>query len=182
MIEEAEPIAKEAESDALTVSSMVLEGFSIDSTIEYSAASELLVEVKSRLKMVDDKRKSITSKMRAAITEVDDLFKPAISMLKDAEEALKSEMVGFREKARGMRDQLLAEGNVDEAADYQEIAVDGVQIRRSWTGEVIDMDALPAEYMVPDTKKLIDATKKAGGDPGIPGWRGYQKETLAVRS
>lgn len=56
--------------------------------------------------------------------------------------------------------------------------LDGVSVRREWTGEVVDAGLLPREYMIPDTARLEAATRSLGADPGIPGWRAFQVERV----
>lgn len=56
--------------------------------------------------------------------------------------------------------------------------IDGVSMRREWSGEVVDAGLLPREYMRPDTAKLEATTKALGADPGIPGWRAFQVEKV----
>ena len=60
--------------------------------------------------------------------------------------------------------------------------IDGVTLSETWTGEVVDQDALPRGYLVPDTAKLLAITKTLKEATDIPGWRIRKVRTVSVRS
>ena len=57
----------------------------------------------------------------------------------------------------------------------------GVHMRPHYSGEVVAAWLIPSDYLIPDEAKLLEATREAGGDPGIPGWTGALEMRPVIR-
>lgn len=165
----------------------IVEELEITSRPEHEFACNALQEVAYRHDVVDAKRKEWTSDLRAVIAKIDGSMKAITEPLKKAEKMLKDKIGAYRVKLELERSRLLkmssAEsrlGHEKEAAalitlaeEFVEPKVEGVTGKTVWSGEVIDPEGIPVEYMIPDEKQLLALTEALGGDPGIPGWRAF---------
>lgn len=61
-------------------------------------------------------------------------------------------------------------------------AIEGIAFAETWDGEVVDADAIPREYMIPDVTKLKALTKVLKQETSIPGWKVKSGRTVSVRS
>jgi hypothetical protein len=68
------------------------------------------------------------------------------------------------------------------AANVDLPKLEGVIIGETWTGTVTDADALPRQYMVPDTAKLLAITKTLKEATDIAGWRARKVRTVTIRA
>jgi hypothetical protein len=59
--------------------------------------------------------------------------------------------------------------------------IDGISFTETWIGEVTDPDAIPREYLAPDTTRLLAVTKALKDACQIPGWKTKKVRTVSVR-
>jgi len=92
----------------------------IENQEQYESASEFLKQVKSRIKELDNERKSITKPLDEAKKRVMDLFRKPLDLLDKAEKKIKSVMIAYtneqERKAREEEERLrkLAEKQAEE--------------------------------------------------------------------
>ena len=136
-------------------------------------------------------RTSITKPLLAAKKAVDDLFAPVLKPLKEAEGILKRKLSAYVDAISKHRVETMgamgAAGSQEDRdalalqlADLEVPVVAGVSVLTAWTGEVMNEQDIPREYLMPNMKMLEDVTKAMGTDPNIPGWRAYPETSLRV--
>lgn len=88
---------------------------------EYELANTVLKEVKTRYKELDTQRKDITQPLDAAKSNVMELFRSPLDLLKKAEEKIKNLMVGYStEQERKAREAQLALQKIADAEAEKE--------------------------------------------------------------
>lgn len=150
-------------------------------------ASAALKYVASRHDEAESKRKAWTRPLKAVAADIDANFRPGLRLLKQVETALKQLIGAFDLKQMqeasalkvkalesAKRGDLVSAEETWQAIDSVEMPTSGASTKIEWSGQVIDIDALPREYLKPDLEKLIAATRAHGGDPGIPGWSAHE--------
>lgn len=189
----AAPVTTDAEN-ALGL----IEQLSIASPEDLDTAVTWTAEVKKKFTEIDEKRKSWVDPLRAVIDDINATFKPALDALKTAEKTIKNSISGYVNESSEKRDALLAEAGsksngsqtalLEKADELIPPKIKGLSIREKWTGEIFDMDTLldwiiendRYDLLVPNVKALESVTKTAGRDPGIPGWRAYRSNVVAI--
>ena len=158
----------------------------IASVADYAAAAETTAELKARREAVDARRRSWVDPLNVVIRSINAAFKPAIDALEGAERALRDKIVAYSDRQASAHEEAVREiaaaptqaGRAEAHARLSEAVVprvEGLALVETWDGEVMDASKLPREYLVPDVRKLLEATRAAGGDPKIPGWRAIRK-------
>lgn len=180
---------KEADGAAKTLD--MIKRTTIKTKIEFETAAQWLAEIKQTRERAETQRTSVVGPLNLVVKTINGWFNPGIKALDEAERLLKQKMVAYAGKADEKRGGLIAlagkakthaerEELLEKAEKHAPVEVEGVATRISWTGEVIDADKIPREYLIPDTKALLALTRAKGGDPRIPGWRAFSETTLAV--
>ena len=168
--------------------------FEISNPAEYAFACNALKEIAYRHDVTDAKRKELAAHAQKVIDEINATFKAATEPLKDGEAMLREKLGAYVVACTQKRATLLrqastaiqagnsseAEVLIAEAEKFMPTKVEGVSVKAKWTGDVIDPEAIPREYLVPNIKALEQVTQQKGYDPEIPGWRAYP--TGAVRT
>jgi len=154
----------------------------------HELAAEATRYVKAQIKVLEDKRKSVTQPLLTVKREIDSWFKPVVAQWQEAEKDLKAKMMGYvrkvQEANRKAQEAAVAAQTSEEAvAALQTITekpqAKGVHSVKRWTYEVIDVTSVPEQYLAVDHEEVTAAIK--AGTREIPGLRIYQEETLAVR-
>jgi hypothetical protein len=182
-----------------------VEGYSVANAGERQAAIDLLSEIKRQLKESEDLRKELTQPINLSLKTINARFKEAQEPLKAADQELRRKVLEYdkdeaaKQKAAEEEAMKAARAAADKAAETgKPVAVPiapptpaapakttrtaggGTATRReTWTFEVEDESKIPAEYMVPDTKK-IGAVVKAGVRE-IAGVKIFKEEGLTIR-
>jgi hypothetical protein len=166
-------------STALTVRDE-LRALPVTTPDQISFASELLIDVKGRLKHLEERLAEITKPLNAALKSARDLFRPAMDAYGDAEVILKQKIASAHEAiAAENRRAMFAAQEAMRAGDVRAAAlatttiaekpqVEGVRTREAWTFRVVDARLVPREFLVVDEKK-IRAHIAAHGNAPIPG-------------
>lgn len=166
-----------------------LAGLEVADREDATTLAQVAADCKARREDIDAQRKRITTPLREALAEVNGLFKPAIETLQKTETAIKALIVDWRQHSIDEGDRLLASagvlGNPDDittAVALREAPdkIPGVQIRRTWSGSVIDADAIPRSFMTPDIGALEAFTRKRGDKADVPGWHAFEKVSIAL--
>lgn len=191
------PVAQAESEDASKVSALIA-GKEIRDDDGLREAVAWTAEIKSKWAEVDEKRKGFTDPLRRVIDEINAFFRPALESLKEAEAGLKAKILEHVEgRLQGRKEALAEVAGMPDVAKRAIIVqhaeallppkISGLSIRESWTGELVDPLATidwciteHQELLLVHVKGLEALTKAAGRDPGIPGWRAFVKQTVAI--
>ena len=163
----------------------------IASASDYAAAAETAAELRAMREAVEARRRSWVDPLNAVVRSINAAFKPAFDTLAGAERAMRDKIVAYSDSQAAAHEEAVREiaaaptqaGREDAHARLSEAVVprvEGLSLVETWEGEVVDAAKLPREYLVPDVRKLLEATRAAGGDPEIPGWRAIRKTGTRV--
>lgn len=160
-------------------------------------AAEVLVETKTSMKRIDDKRKEITGPLNEALRAANALFKPVITFYEKCEKILKQKIAAAHTQAgseakaalesaaeaaaagdgTGVTEALQAH---DDAVEFPE--TDGIQYRKVWKFEITDESQIPREFMTPNTLLISGVVLNKKGATNIPGVRVFEDKIIAVRA
>ncbi len=150
--------------------------------------ADAAVEVRRRWQALDEKEKTITRPLLQSLEAARTVFRPGKHYWRDCEAVIK-EKLGALKVA-----QLEAENEaLDEAADAADTGNDngvttalakrpgkvltpGVSLPLDWDFEVVAVDLLPTEFVMPDLRAIRDEVRRQAKDapdeePSIPGVR-----------
>lgn len=163
---------------------------------EYQQAAAGLVELKGRWKVVEDKRTSLVKPLNDVVKSINGMFKPVLdswdttmAIVKRAMQDYQAREAETQRKALEAAAALAQQGQTGEeftALVTQGSAVpakaQGISTRVMWRWRVVDVAAVPREYLSIDPAK-VDAVVKAQQDGAkIPGIEVYREEIMAVRA
>lgn len=181
-----------------------IEGLTIESEEQYKqAASFLRDKVKPALKMVKDEFEPERKEKHAAYKEVTDTIKQYTDRLTKVESSVKRIMAAWyteqerikREEQRRIaaeaEERRLAEaietGNEEKLEDpfIPDVAPavekeDGISYVPVWKFRIVNPNALPREYMVPDEQKIRKIVTALKADTQIPGVEVYEDQQVRV--
>lgn len=152
---------------------------------EYAAAVETLRVLSEKRKEVDEKRKTATRPLDEAKKTIMDWWRPAMDNLDGA--------IGSLRKAIGAYDRQRDERVKVEAARIAADLIAGrdvtpvvtsapeVSYRSDWVYELIDIDAVPREYLCLDEKKVALIVRALKDTTKIPGIKAVERKTLVQR-
>jgi hypothetical protein len=134
----------------------------------YALLGDLLKEVKHVVNKIEEET-------RPEIKKAYELHKNLVARTKRwADKFAEAEALGKAKLERFYSEQVSA--NVDVPK------IDGVVISETWSGEVTDASALPREYLVPDTARLLAITKALKEATDIAGWRTKKIRSVSIRA
>jgi hypothetical protein len=140
----------------------------ITDVASYTLLGDLLKEVKKVVNKFEEET-------RPEIKQAHELHKSLIARTKRwADKFAEAESLGKAKLEHFYNEQTSA--NVDLPK------LDGISVSETWTGEVADKDAIPREYLVPDTAKLLALTKTLKEATDVPGWRIKKVRSISIRS
>lgn len=180
------------ETKELNESLELIKDFYIESEEDKQFAAESLSEIKNQWKALEKKRKSITKPMNAALKEANALFKPALSALSEMEEIWKRLLLEADQREEKEQERLIEQA--DEAStpkETQESLVkaaalrskpNNISYRHTWSFRVVNPDALPREFLVPDQRKIWEVVRKNKEYTDIPGVEVFQTKSVACKS
>lgn len=173
---------------------------------DMAEATNILTEIKRVYKNIETRRKGITSPLRQAIKNVDDLFKDPLARLKDAEGLIKDSMIKYTEsvekRAANRADKL--ESQVDAGELKMSDAVGKLSgIKQAETNvkseggsasiktvtriRIIDPSLLPAKYFL--RERVLEALRieveedvRKRGEAVPTGAEKYEDKQVAVRT
>jgi len=181
---------KEMASESKSVAEVCAQTMALEVVDDESheLAAEACRYVKAQVKVLEEKRKSVTRPLLAVKREIDSWFKPVVAQWQEAERDLKAKMLDYVKQVQEANRQAAAAAAAAETAEeavtaLQTIAdkpqVKGVHEVKRWTYEVIDVTSVPESYLAVDHAEVMAAIK--AGTREIPGLRIYQDQTLAVK-
>ena len=151
---------------------------------EYRAACEALVKVVDLIDSVETMRVKLTKPWNDAKRAMDAHFKkPFVHPAEDVEEHLRKLIAKMREarlnaKALSVLQEAYKVHGDSEvtrdlvAAAYRDMVVPDhsrVFVRSKWQARVVDPDAVPREYMIPNMSELHKVAESTTGPSTIPG-------------
>lgn len=174
-------ITKPAETEALTMIES-LNAIEIHDQEMFDTASNILTDVKSQFKELEDMRTSATKPMLQAKRKVDAWFTPATKALKECEAILKEKMTGYIEQLEQAKLEALQDGDHATAIAVPDAQLpDNVQERSVWDYEIENFDDVPRDLLALDHSAVKILMKDH--DPAllnIPGLKFYKRKILAV--
>lgn len=180
----------------------IAKAYVVDGPDMYSLAGNELKEIKSRRKAIDDQRKMMTKPLDESKAAIMDFFRTPLSMLDDAEAAIKRAMLTYQQeeqrKEREAREKAAAEARLIEAeakaqnpdapppvvimppVKVAEVPkVKGISTRKVWKARVADAAQVPREYLLVDEQKLGALARATEGSVQVPGVEFYSEDILA---
>jgi hypothetical protein len=158
-----------------------------------SFVGEILVDVKKKLKGLEERLKEITAPIRAAEQSARDLFRPAINALQESEKLLKQKIADSqRKQLEANRVAMAATQQALDAGDVRGAALAsagiaptappaGVSTRPVLKFTVVDEIRVPRELCSPDLKKIA-AYIELHGKVFIPGVTIVEDVQVSVRT
>jgi len=155
--------------------------------------------IKEQQKIVDEQRKSFTAPLSNVVKEINSFFKPVLDSLSSAEVGLKDKIGTYIKVTTSQRDQALAAVGsaetskekiqlIEEADKLQIPEIEGLSIRESISGEMIDEGAFlrwaicqgDTKFISPNIEAIKKLTKELGDDPDIPGWKVSLNKSIVI--
>lgn len=159
-------------------------------------ASEFLLQIQRRYKLVEDKRKSYVAPIKEQIKVIEADFNKYLYPLKEAIDKTRMALTAWRnsatfKEAEAKRLEIEAKAKeairagdavaVSELVEaHHEAAIDAPSIVRANSGsvyyrddlriEIADASAIPREYLIPDEKAIRAAVKNGAVIPGVKSW------------
>ncbi len=177
---EADLAKREALTEREHASALVL-----GSDGEYAAAVEALRTLSHKRAEVDEKRKTATRPLDEAKKTIMEWWRPAMDNLDGAISALRK-AIGAYDAKREERVKVEAAriaADLIAGRDMTPVAVSAPEVsyRSDWVYEVIDLDAVPREYLCLDDKKVALIVRALKDTTKIPGIKAVERRTLVQR-
>jgi hypothetical protein len=161
--------------------------------------SSAAAEVRQRWQRLDDLEKTITRPMLQALEAARSVFRPAKAYWREAEGVIKARLGELRVAAEDADRRALQaareaakEGDADGAVVALrtrpgKVVTPGTGSRLDWDFEVVSVDLLPPEFLVPDERAIRDEVRRqvnaaSGEEPEIPGVRFTRVAKIAIRA
>jgi len=167
----------------------VVPGIVIESKSQYEEAAEILKEVSSKRKFLDEERKVSVTPLNTEVKRINDAYRGPISKLETIELQIKKLMGAYILKQEAERKRLEAEAAaaaqaalvtqaepmsqamtlMQRSADAEAPTVKGISAKPKWTFKVVDATKLRPEFLmqVPNLA-AIEAWVAEHGDQEIP--------------
>lgn len=185
MSSEIVPLQHYAESVDETLSGV--EG--IETRDEFLAYSDLLRDIKTRRKIIDEEREKVLKPQREAMKASRALFDKIDEQYAQAEERLKTLLADFQRTEQERERKALAEAlESDNARALVNLAAQaapvaqGITMRTVYGFLVTDPDKVPDEYWVLDEKKIGAVVRASKGTAKIPGIEVTQSTSVGARA
>lgn len=155
--------------------------FPVATKEQIELASSILVEVKGKAKVLEERLQEITRPLNAALASVRDLFRPALNAYSEAELLLKRRIADAHlaiekanREAMAVAQAQMAAGNVHAAAQaatamVERPATEGVRTQEILTYRVVNALEVPREFLTVDDKKVRAHLAAHGENTKIPG-------------
>lgn len=181
---------KEAQVQSATAEEWLglLRNFVVQSDEQQEQIAGVLRDVKTRYKLIEDKRTEITKPLNQALRAVNDLFRPPKQRFEELEALLKGKITAYLDAKHRANEERLRQVAAAQTPAMAQLGLatvspvappTGVTVRKVWKYEITDPDLVPREYCSPDPKKI------AAADPStaeIPGVRFFQEQVVSARS
>lgn len=188
---EAATMLVQAQQVAASVPTLV-----VSTAEEYQQAAAGLVELKTRWKLVEDKRTSLVRPLNDVVKSINGMFKPVLEQWDRTMDVVKRAMYDYQVRESETQRKALEEaaklaqqgetGQQFHALVAQGSAMPtkatGISTRIVWKWRVVDAGAVPREYLCVDAAKLDAAVREAKEGVKIPGIEVYREDIMAVRT
>lgn len=189
-----------------------MEALTIENAEQFKETAEFTQRIRGKQKEVielfEPERKKTDEAHKAVTKQINSFLDP----LKEAEKIVKKKLGDYRTvqerkrreeeqrklaelKARA-EDQLLeeAEANGDESILDEEImvakpdleteipAMKGISFTTVWHFQIVDVNQIPRDYMMPDEKKIGEVVRALKDKADIPGIRVFSEQQVGARS
>ncbi len=181
--------AEEAEAEGTLE---IAKSFEVSSQEDLDFVGDILRDVKTKLKELDKKKRTITDPLNQALKAARDLFRPVEQHYASVEHELKGAIGAYHARlAAQKREAIAALAAPATPAPRAEAALatlqqsvpdapKGVTVITFWDFEVTDEAQVPRDYCVVSPTKIRDAV--AQGERTIPGVRIFENQRVAARS
>ncbi len=170
---------------------------------EYEKAGALLLQMKSKIDEIEEKRESWTKPLNKTVKSINAFFKPVREEWEGICDGLKLAMLSYKQRealekqqqldaARALAAAGAATGEGVNVEQYQALVaagaaapqkLEGLTTRANWTWRVVDASKIPEEYTkrVIDVEKLNALAKEKKGDAigQVPGIEFYNDPIIA---
>jgi len=167
----------------------------VNSEEEYQTAAEVLLQVKEKIKAIEEVRKSFVGPLNATVKTINAFFKEPRTQFEMAEAHLKRAMGAYKAKLEAARQKTLQEAAVQAQAG-DAVGFTALMVRAAaqpvaeapgthsvvrWKFEVTDEAAVPREFLMVDERKIRAHVTKLKGEARIPGVRVYEETSIVAR-
>lgn len=163
----------------------------IQSEVEYTVASEILVAVKAESKILEEKKQSVLKPLNEGLRNLRALFAQAQDPYTQLEFHIKNAITRYHEEIERKRQEALRA--IDDAATSTEVGAalqelstttepekqKGVSLREVTKYQIVDESLIPRQFLCPDETKIRHAVA-AGIE--IPGVKVFTEKSVAVRA
>lgn len=167
----------------------------------YEEAGRVVVEMKSKIKVLEEQRKTWVDPLNQTVKNINAFFKPVVTEWENVVEGLKSAMVAYQQRvaqekqaALAAAGQLAAQGSAvgtgPSVQQYQALVAmgaapapkaDGIFMREKWSWRVVDGSLVPREYLGVDVAKVNEAVRQGKGATQIPGIEVFREDVVVAR-
>lgn len=189
----AQAEGKAFEAEAAAALAQVMASVVVRDEPSYALAAETVKALRGGVERIETARKARSGPIDRLKKGIDAEYRPAREALEEAEKVLTERMEAYLKERREADARAIATAAAAPAGEATEAALAtlqgtpqaaGAKAKVDWAGEVTDADKVPAMYKtrpVPDVPLLLEVTRTAGKDPGIPGWRAWPVDKVEVR-
>ena len=178
----------------------IFESVKIKSDEDLAQVSDKVKELKTRLKMIEEKKEAFVGPAKLIIAEAKNIFDEAIAWFKNAEKELKGKASAYmlekerinREKEAKIAKHLEA-GKIDtdkaiskleklpETSKSVNTGESKMQMRKIWNAYIVDPKQIPDEFWVIDESRVKREAKERhkNGLPQIPGVEMREEASIA---
>lgn len=200
--QEAVKAAELAVVEASPLLAFFRDDFDVDDEESLRLANEQVVELRTKKKALEARRKTFTDPLtraikenRAAIDEAKSWFAPGETLLTQCEDVLKLKMSVFvRELEEANREKLQLVAAASKKSDHVAVTtalaavqtvekLKGVSFGEVWDFKPTNLHMVPAEFLLLNAvavREWMNAVVKKGEDPIIPGVLFFKKPTTSV--
>lgn len=192
---EAAQAAAEQETQRGALVRQSAQALSVTNDGEYQTAAALLLQIKEKIKELDNQRKAFVAPLNDVVKKINAFFKAPIDAYGEVELSLKSAMGSFQMELARQRQAALEEAAKAAAAQKTEdfsalmgAALDNAPVKAAgtftrdvWRYEVLDPSLVPREYLMVDERKIGEVVRTLKGDVQIPGVRVWSETTVVAR-
>lgn len=152
---------------------------------EYAAAVEALRVLSAKRAAADEKRKTATRPLDEAKKTIMDWWRPAMDNLDGAISALRKAIGAYdakrEERVKIEASRIAADLLAGRSVTPVTVSAPEVSYRSDWVYEIIDIDAVPREYLCLDEKKVALIVRAMKETTKIPGVKAVERKTLVQR-
>lgn len=163
--------------------------FRVDSPEEAQIAADLSRKVREAARAITSERDKALDPLDAAARTIRGWFDPTIKRCNSLIAHLKSEISTYQEAQRerqqaalkaiaetkGSREEIVAAVSIPTAPPA------GVQERKQWTWELVDISQVPREFLCVDEKRVNAELRAIKDGLTIPGLRIFQKIVMVIK-